>query len=232
MFRQLFGKKQLVCIVLFGAALALAFGAQAGVMKAKGGIELKDATGDVNPISTSSGSYPGLDVEKVAISSDGKQLKFDVTLKEPPHNFASSVIEVFFDTDNDPKTGAASMFYRDRTGFSHKGHIDSCIKFDNGMTACTGGSSKAKPVKRFAAMGLYVLTGKSDAQKKETVSAMGFPGRKAGKKTPVKGKVITGVLDYADLKVKPGQTIRILIRESCGPIKASSLFPEVLLTLN
>jgi opacity protein-like surface antigen len=225
-------KRLVLALVVMAAALALAFGASAEVKKGKGSIELKDATGDVNPINTSGGTYPGLDVEKVNISSDGKQLKFDVTLKEPPHNFASSVIEVFFDTDNNPKTGAASMFYKDRTGFNYKGHIDSCIKFDNGMTACTGGSKGAKPVERFAAMGLYELTGKSDAEKKETVSAMGFPGRKAGKKVPIKGKVVTGVLEYADLKVKPGQTIRILMRESCGPIKASSLFPEVLLTLN
>lgn len=226
-------KRLVLILVVLAAALAFAFSASAEVKKAKGSIELTDATGDVNPINTSSGTYPGLDVAKVKIDSDGKQLKFDVTLKEPPHNFASSVIEVFFDTDNDPKTGAASMFYKDRTGFNYKAKIEACIKFDNGMTACTGGTSKkAKVLERFGAMGLYELTGKNDAEKKEIVSAMGFPGKKAGKKIPVTGKVITGVLEYADLKVKSGQTIRILIRESCGPIKATSLFPEVLLTLN
>lgn len=225
-------KRLFIVLAVFIAVFALAFAAQAEVKKAKGSIELSDASGDVERINTSSGTYPGLDVVKVKIDSDGKQLKFDVTLKEPPHNFASSVIEVFFDTDNDPKTGAASMFYKDKTGFNYKGHIDSCIKYDNGMTACTGGSGKAKPVERFAAMGLYELTGKNDAQKKEIVSAMGFPGKKKGIKVPIKGKVVQGVLDYADLKVKPGQTIRILMRESCGPIKATSLFPEVLLTLN
>ncbi len=224
-------KRIFVLMIVLAAALALALSASAEVKKAKGSIELSDATGDVNPITTSKGSYPGLDVEKVKIDSDGKQIKFDVTLKEPPHDFASAVIEVFFDTDNNPKTGAASMFFKDKTGFTYKGKIESCIKFDNGMTACTGGSSKAKVLKRFGAMGLYELTGKSDSQKKEIVSAMGFPGKKAGKKIPVTGKVITGVLEYADLKVKSGETIRILIRESCGPIKASSLFPEVLLTL-
>jgi hypothetical protein len=225
-------KRLIITLAVLTAALALAISASAEIKKAKGGIELKDATGDVNPINTSGGTYPGLDVEKVKINSDGKTLTFSVTLKDPPGNFASSVIEVFFDTDNNPKTGAASMFYKDKTGFNYKGHVDSCIKFDNGMTACTGGSSKAKPVERFSAMGLYELTGKNDAQKKEVVSAMGFPGKKKGKKIPVKGKVITGVLDYEDLKVKPGQTIRILMRESCGPIKATSLFPEVALTLN
>lgn len=225
-------KRLLLSFVVLAAVLSLAMSASAEVKKAKGGIELSDASGDVEPINTNMGSHPGLDVVKVAINSDGKELKFDVTLKEPPGEFASAVVDVYFDTDSDPKSGATLMFYKHKTGFNYRAQIESCIKFDNGMTACTGGSKGAKPVERFGAMGLYRLEGESDAEKKEVVSAMGFPGKKAGQRIPVKGKLISGALEYADLNVKPGQTIRILVRESCGPIKATSLFPEVLLTLD
>ena len=44
--------------------------------------------------------------------------------------------------------------------------------------------------------------------------------------------VAQGAIDYADLKVKPGQTIRILAKESCGyKAEDDGLFPEILLTL-
>ena len=64
------------------------------------------------------------------------------------------------------------------------------------------------------------------------VSSLGFPGSKASAQTPIAGTVVQGAFDYADLKVKPGQTIRILAKESCG-YKADDdgLFPEILLTL-
>ncbi len=222
-------RRRFIVLAVFAACFGLAFGAQAQVKKAKGSIELSDASGDVEPINTSGGKYPGLDVVKLKIASNGKQLKFAVTLKDPPGNFASSVAEVYFDTDNDPKSGARLMFFRDRKGFDYRSEIDACIKYDNGMTACTGGSSKAKVLKRFGAMGLDRLKGKTEEQ---VVSVMGFSGSKAATRTPIEGKVVVGVLDYEDLKVKPGQTIRILVRESCGPLHESSLFPEVLLTLD
>jgi hypothetical protein len=37
--------------------------------------------------------------------------------------------------------------------------------------------------------------------------------------------------DYADLKVKPGQTIRILVREASSKTDLAGYFPEILLTL-
>jgi hypothetical protein len=43
--------------------------------------------------------------------------------------------------------------------------------------------------------------------------------------------VIRGTLDYADLKVKPGQTIRILVREASSSTDLPGYFPEILLTL-
>lgn len=225
-------KRTLLAVTMFAAALALACSAHAEVKKAKGSIELSDPTGDVQPITTSNGSYPGFDVTKLAIASDGKQIKINATLKDPPGDFASAVLYLYFDTDNDPGSGITLMFFKTKSGFDYKAELDACIKFDNGMRACTGGSGNAKPVERFAAVNLIRFKGKSENDKEHVLSALGFPGRKPSQKIPITGKVIQGVIDYQDLKVKPGQTIRILVREACGPSKPSSLFSEILLTLN
>lgn len=40
-----------------------------------------------------------------------------------------------------------------------------------------------------------------------------------------------GSIDYADLKVKPGQTIRILVNEAGAGGNLDSYFPEILLKL-
>jgi hypothetical protein len=98
------------------------------------------------------------------------------------------------------------------------------------MVACNGGSTKSKPKSRFAGINLYRLKGPSESNKERVVDSMGFPGRKPSVKTPVTGKQIQTTLEYADLGVKPGQTVRILVSEACSP-RSKSLFPEILLTL-
>ncbi len=214
-------KRLLLIFFILAAASALAFSASAEVKKAKGSIELSDPAGD---------SKNRFDVVKLAIVSDGKQIKFDVTLKEPPGNYADSVIAVYFDMDNDPQTGAKMYFLDDKRGFGYNytAKLNSCIKYDNGMTACAGGSD-AKVLKRFGAMALYRYKGKTESGKEEIVARIG--GKKKAKRIPIKGKVVQGVLDYEDLKVKSGQTIRILIWEADVHDKNKALFPEVLLTL-
>jgi len=215
------------------ACLALAAGALAKAEKAKGSVELGDPKGDVDKITTSSGSHPGFDVIKLNIESNGKQIKFIATLDQPPSDFASSVVDIYFDTDNDPSSGIKLMFFKDKAGFNFKGKLLACIEFDNGMTACTGGTSKkAKVTKRFGAIGLDRFKGKTENEKENVVSSLGFPNRKKAIRTPIEGKVVEGVLDYEDLGVKPGQTIRILMREASTNSFKQSLFPEVLLTLN
>lgn len=225
-------KRLIIFLLIVMAALALGAGAQAEVKKAKGGIELSDPKGDVDKINTSGGTYPGFDVVKLAIVSDGKQIKFITTLTDPPGRFASSVIDVYFDTDNDPNSGIQLMFFKDKKGFTYKSQLEACIKFDNGMTACTGGSGdKAKVLERFGAMGLDRFKGKTENETEHIVTALGFPDQKKAKRFPIKGKVVEGALDYEDLKVKSGQTVRILVREASTNVFKKSLFPEVLLTL-
>ncbi len=74
-----------------------------------GSVELTDAAGDVGPIQTSNKTYPGFDVVKLSIVSDGKRITVAATLKSPPADFASDAVELYFDIDNSKKTGAALL---------------------------------------------------------------------------------------------------------------------------
>src|SRR4029453_14144971 len=98
------------CVLLSSALLAglapavRADEAKLEVKKAAGKIELTDAAGDVQPIHGSSGDYPGLDVVGLAIASDGKQISFTATLKDPPGSFATDVLTPYFATDDKAAT--------------------------------------------------------------------------------------------------------------------------------
>jgi hypothetical protein len=219
-----------------GLALTLSFATASGaeIKKAVGSIELTDPAGDIKPISSSSGKVPGFDVVKLAISSDGKQLKIGATLKDPPGSFASDVVRLYIDTDNNPKTGATPMFFKELTGFEFQAWLHACADYANGGSACSGGmDSKVKL--HFGAINLerYKGTDQFGNVKTDTVvDSMGFGKRKASSRIPIEAKLVQATLDYADLGVMPGQTIRIISQESCADIvERSSLFPEIHLTL-
>jgi hypothetical protein len=222
-------------ILALGAALSLPFVAEGQeeakppVIKATSGLELADPAGDVERIHSSSGDYPGLDVIKLTLASDGKQLKITTVLKDPPGVFADTVVELYFDTDRNAKTGAALTF-PPIAGLEFLAKLQACIDFDDKSAACVGGSSKGKPVRHWAGIDLEHYQGKGQYDRKSVIDAMGFPGSKASVQTPISGTTVAGVIDYADLGVKPGQTIRILAREASGKTNADS-FPEIWLTL-
>ena len=204
------------------------------VKKATGSIELSDPIGDVEPLHSSGDKdYPGYDVVKLSLASDGKTLAISATLHDAPGPFASDVLELFFDTDNQASTGAQMVFPK-IGGFEYKAQLDACIDFSDKSSACVGGTSnaKVKPTAHYAAIDLSRYTGKGPYDKEDVVDALGFPGRKASVKTPIGPDfVVRGTIDYADLKVKPGQTIRILVREASSSTDLAGYFPEILLTL-
>jgi hypothetical protein len=222
--------KRAIVVVAAIALAAGAFAADTQKLKANGSIQLTDPAGDAEPIHTSGDKdYPGLDVVKLLIKSDGKQITVAATLHEPPGEFASSAIEIDFDTDNNPKSGV-TFTYPPVGGFEYVGKLDACADYADGSSACTGGS-KAKAKTHWAAVSLARFTGKSQYDRDDVVDAMGFPGRKSSAKTPITGTVVQGAFDYADLHVKPGQTIRLLAKESHGGGADQGYFPEILLTL-
>ncbi len=203
----------------------------AEVKKAVGSVELADAAGDAAPITSTDAEYPGFDVVKLALASDGKTLAIVATLKDAPGVFASSAVELYIDTDNNPQTGVDLGYIKAR-GFEYTAELQACADYTDGASACTGGSSKAKVKRHWAAINLERYKGSDKYDKETVVDSMGFPGSKASAQTPIAGTVVQGTIDYADLKVKSGQTIRILAKESCGYRAADDgLFPEIVLTL-
>jgi len=217
-------------LTILALSITMSTASSAETVKAAGNIELTDPAGDVSPITTSGKDHPGFDVVKLTISSDGKLLNINATLQDPPGSFATSALVFYFDVDKDPATGARLNSYGKPQGFEYKGELKICMEFENGMAACTGGSTKSKVKSRYAGMDLYLLKGPSESNKERIVDSMGFPGRKPAVKTPVTGKDAKGSLEYEDLGLKSGQTVRILVSEACSQ-RSKSLFPEILLTL-
>jgi|GEM_PF-1080855 len=217
------------------ALLALALPAAAEVKKAVGRIELTGLAGDCAPIHSSKRDYPGLDVVKLALESDGKQLAITATLKDPPDAFASEAVRLYFDTDNNPRTGAPvglpGVAGYDFKGFELKSELDACVSYDDHSSACVGGSD-GKPIAHYAEVNLERFKGADYFDRVTVVDLMGMGGRKAAPQVPIAGKVVRAALDYADLNVKPGQTIHIVAEKVCGYGAANhGFFPEILLTL-
>jgi len=211
-------RRESVLVVAVVLAVILATPLSAEVKKAVGSIELTGPAGVV--------AAPGFDVTKLSIASDGKQLKIAATLKDPPGVVAGDVIELHFDTDNNPVTGVGLFRYRELTGFEYEGKLNACVELTGGTTVCAGRTT-GKIKLHFGAINLerYKGAGTSDT---ETVVGT---GGKASSKLPIEASLVQATLDYADLGVKSGQTIRILVRETCAKNDLSSFFPEIQLTL-
>jgi hypothetical protein len=204
--------------------------ASAPPIKALGAVKLTDAAGDMGPITTSDGKVPPLDVVALAIKSDGKRITITATMKDPLGDFATVPVELYIDADNKPATGLKQEGY---AGFDYVAKLDLCIKYNNGQLSCEGGSTKGKPVERYGGINLERFTGDSRYDTETVVDAMGFPGRKASEQTPASGKIVASSFEYADIKVPPGKTIRLLAIESGGqPKDGDGSFPIVVLKLN
>lgn len=199
-------------------------------VRAAGTVELPDAEGDMGPISTSSGEEPGLDVVRLALKSDGARLHVAATLKGSPGRFATSVVDLYVDTDARPETGARIDFGKNG-GFEYLVTLQLCMAYEGGGQACSGAAGK-KVTKRWGAVDVKRYKGKEPFDREDVVDSMGFPGSKASVKVPMTGQVVEASVEYVDLKVKPGQEIRILARESGGsPKEGEADFPWVVLTL-
>ncbi len=196
----------------------------APVQKAVHAVAWADPAGDVRPQHTSDGTVPGLDVVKLALASDGTRLTITATLNGPMRgDFASDVVQVYLDVDNDPKTGYET-FWSKKPGFELLAKLAACVRYDNGGSACSGGLTGAKVSGYYAVATLGRF--KDGPSNPETV--IGVFDAPA---VPFQGAVLSASLTYKDLGVKPGQTVRIVARESDGPTDETADFPSVVLTL-
>jgi hypothetical protein len=212
----------------------------ARVTSVDGRAELTDPAGDVKPIvyrqSVGSGpekevKYPGLDVVKLAVSSDGKTITFAATLTAPPANAASEVIEFHIDADNNPKTGVTHPDSRLLTGVEFYGALEACLEHNTFGTSCA--TTDPHPAGLTAVVTLAKYGG--DWMFKDTLIDLPAAGTvKEPRKTPIKGPVVQATVDYASMGLKSGQTIRLVAREfSAGPVNnvGQGYLPEILLTL-
>lgn len=195
----------------------------AAVQKAVGSVEWKDLAGDVEQQNTSDGKRPGFDLVRLAITSDGTVLTITATLAGAPKgDFASNVVQLYIDTDNNPATGAQTIWSK-QPGFELRAKLSLCIEYANGGKACSGGLGGTQVTGYYS----KVEFGKLDdtGNVKDFYPAFNEP---AG---TVQGAAISGSLPYKDLGVKPGQTIRVVARETDGPFDKTADFPVTLFTL-
>src|SRR2546430_7317386 len=94
---------------------------------------------------------------------------------------ALPIFKLYFDTDNNPKSGAQLMFPK-IGGFEYVGDLAACADYADKSSACAGGP-KAKPTSHWAAGNLerYKRSGQFD--KERIVDSMGFFAKKASAQT-------------------------------------------------
>jgi hypothetical protein len=205
-----------------------------------GRAELPDPAGDVQPLiyreSVGAGperevKYPGFDVVKLAVSTDGKALTFAATLSAAPARAAYEVLEFYVDADNNPKTGVTHPDAPALAGVEYYGTLEACLEHPVFGTTCSG--TEPQPSKFSAVVTLEKF--RQEWMFKDTLFDMPAAGTvKEPRKTPVTGAIVQSSVDYAAMGLKPGQTIRLIVREfSAGKIKnvAQGFFPEIVLTL-
>lgn len=214
--------------------------AGARVTSVDGRAELTDPAGDVKPIiyrrSVGSGpekemKYPGFDVVKLVVSSDGKDITFAATLTAPPTNAAHEVIEFYIDADNNPKTGVTHPDSQLLTGVEFHGALEACLDSLSFGTSCAGTDEQPSGYTGVVTLEKY---GK-DWPSTDTLIDLPAAGKvKEPRKTPIKGPVVQATVDYASMGLKSGQTIRLIAREhSAGTVenKGQGYMPEILVTL-
>jgi hypothetical protein len=214
--------------------------AGARVTSVDGRAELTDPAGDVQPIvyrvSVGNGpekevKYPGFDIVKLAVSSDGKAITFAATLTAPPANAAHEVIEFHIDADNNPKTGVTHPDSRLLTGVEFYGTLEACLESETFGTSCAGTDPHPSGHTGVVTLEKY---GKDWPFKNALIDLPAAGTVKEPRKTPIKGAVVQATVDYASMGLKSGQTIRLVAREhSAGTVNniGQGYLPEIMVTL-
>jgi len=212
----------------------------ARVTSSDGRAEVTDAAGDVDPIvyrvSVGDGpekevKYPGFDVVKLAVISDGKAVTFAATLKTPPAQAAFEVIEFHVDADNNPKTGVTHPDSKLLTGLEFYGTLEACLEHSMFGTMCAGTDPKPAGLSAVVTLEKY---GKEWMFKDALFDIPAAGKVKEARKTPIAGPLVQSSIDYSALGVKSGQTIRLVVREyGTGKVDnvSQGYFPEIILTL-
>lgn len=228
-------------VVLSGSGSLTAQTAAPAPIVAAASVELTDAVNDIQPIvyvqSVGGGpekevKYPGFDVVKLIIVSDGATLNFAATLTAPPGQAAYEVLEFYVDADNNTKTGITLPDSpRQLTGLEFYGTLEDCLEHSVFGTTCAG--TDTSPIKHTAVVTLEKY-GKEWMNTETLLSVPASGTATESKKLPVSGAVVQASVPYAAMGLEPGQTIRLMVREACtAKVRgaAQGFFPDILLTL-
>jgi hypothetical protein len=177
-------------------------------------------------------SVPATDISSLSIKSDGTRLTLSATLSDAPGAVPSTPVTIYVDADNNSATGAKADPQKGvPAGAEFKAGLTLCIGYGDGSESCAGGSKDPTVKKRYAAVNLDRYKSGTPADEERVMSAIGFPGKSAVQ-SPVSGKVVEASLAYADLGVKPGQTIKLYASKTGGTLSGHADFPvPIVLTL-
>lgn len=212
------------------------FGPGCGKSGDSGTVTVKDGV-EAKPIMTYDGKL-GFDVEEVAVSSDGSHMTFRVTFAKPVeevmqvHRIGLSPISIELDTDHKPTTGGLAWENPTVGGFESEIRIYAAAKYPNGGMGWQGGSSDYELV---GVVPTYFLGHYNEGEKAQEMHRRTdtFKPAKPGEKPmlehnsgscSLESTVITIAVPYADLKVKPGQTIRLVFHEEYAMGTAEDIF--------
>lgn len=209
----------------FVSLMAAALGAQAP--KAVPMVEWTDPAGDV---SEDNGPGNSRDVVKLAVSSDGTNLRVRATVAADERGtLAGDVAVLYFDLDGKTTTGGLTDF--DQPGFEVVGRLTVCVSYDGrDIAACAGGASDQKPKTRHARPVIERFTGNAGQPMRPYESLERVLDGFGPAEKPLSGRVFEFDFPYAKLGVKPGQTVRVLAREG-DQYSPEGFFPEVWLIL-
>lgn len=218
------------------AGLLLAAGtrlqaAPAAAGKAVASVDLTDPAGDVRPMN---GPGNDRDVVKLSLASDGTNLLASATIAEDEHgDIASSVVQLYIDSDNNAATGGAAQWGKDakppKEGYEYLGRLSICMAYNENIGACAGGAS-VPPKSRHERVELDKFKGETGKEFSFSTTSMVISGTGGPAGAPFTGRVLHGKIPYTALGAKSGQVLRISPRES-GVAGAESFFPDVLLAL-
>jgi hypothetical protein len=167
----------------------------------------------------------------ISVHSDGKFLIIDTEMKNKLTTRAGVALRVYVDTDNNAATGAADPSGKHK-GFEYRSSVEACIDDFKGGATCSGDESKPKAYHGLAEVSRLKKGDPSPPSSSWILRDTADDIRKFydAEQTPNDGKVVEGKIAYADIGVKPGQTIR-LVACTASAFHDFTFFPDILLQL-
>ncbi len=164
-------------------------------------------------------------ISGIAVRSDGKYLTIGANLKNKLTTRAGTELRVYIDTDNNTATGGADKSGT-RKGYEYNAVVRACIESVGGDLNCGDGlhTKNPKSYSGFADVERY----KTGDPANGTDSVRDFFN--GAEPTPSDGKLVEGKIAYADLDLKPGQTIRLSVT-TASIDNDYNFFPDILLKL-